>query len=209
MGAGPARGFVRRTLLVAATGACVACVGSGSKTFDAVATATAAGALTVANEVERSRADREAERLREHDDACPMWECYAGTDMTLDEARAYAVAYVNHARSDVGLGPLAADYSLNAFAQLGSKALARDHRPHRHLIEESAECPGCAETQSDPAGVAAGRVHDQLDAALGFMVNEGAGGASHDVLLGAQWHRLGVGIVNPDGRMYFTVDVAP
>jgi hypothetical protein len=185
------------------------CVGSGSKTFDAVATASAAGALTVANEVERSRAEREATRLREQDDACPVWECYAGKDMTLDEARAYTVAYVNHARTDVGLGALAVDYSLNAFAQLGSKALARDHRPHRHLIEESGECPGCAETQSDPAGLAAAPVHDQLDAALGYMLSEGPGGPSHDVLVGATWHRMGIGIVNPDGKMYVTVDVAP
>jgi hypothetical protein len=190
--------------------ACPGCVGSGSKTFDAVATASAAGALTVANEVERARAQRDQEAARrEQDDSCPMWECYAGTDMTLDEARAYAVAFVNHARSDLGLGSLAVDYSLNAFAQLGSKALARDHRPHRHLIEDAAQCAGCAETQSDPAGLATAPVHDQLDAALGFMLNEGAGGPSHDVLVGSSWHRLGIGIVNPDGKMYVTVDVAP
>jgi hypothetical protein len=100
-------------------------------------------------------------------------------------------------------------YFLNAFAQLGSKALARDHRPHRHLIEESQECPGCAETQSDPAGLATAPVHDQLDAALGYMLSEGPGGPSHDVLVGATWHRMGIGIVNPDGKMYVTVDVAP
>jgi hypothetical protein len=129
--------------------------------------------------------------------------------MTLDDARAYAVAYVNHARSDVGLAPLAVDYSLNAFAQLGSRALARDHHPHRHLIEDASECPGCAETQSDPAGLATAPVREQLDAALGFMLNEGAGGPSHDVLVGGSWHRMGIGIVNPDGKMYLTVDVAP
>jgi hypothetical protein len=209
MAAACTRGGLRRAVFLVAVAPLVGCVGSGSKTFDAVATATAAGALTVANEVERSRAEREAQRLRERDDECPAWECYSGKDMTLDEARAYAVAYVNHARADVGLGALSVDYSLNAFAQLGSKALSRDHRPHRHLIEESAECPGCAETQSDPAGLATAPVHDQLDAALGYMLSEGPGGPSHDVLVGATWHRMGIGIVNPDGKMYVTVDVAP
>jgi hypothetical protein len=196
--------------LLASACSLVGCLveGTGSKTLDAVASATMAGAVTVADEVERQRAARAAERMREHDDLCPAWECYAGTDMTLEEARGYALAFVNHARADVGLGPLSLDYALNAFAQTGSKQLARDHRPHVHLIEDQGACPTCAETQADPGGLTAAPVHEQLDAALGLMLNEGPGGPSHDVLLGAVWHRVGVGIVNPDGRMYFTLDVA-
>jgi hypothetical protein len=197
-------------LLAAAGSLLLGCLvqGTGSKTFDAVASATMAGAVTVADEVARERAAREAQRSREHDDLCPAWECYAGADMTLEEARDYALAFLNHARSDAGLGLLSLDYALNAFAQTGSKQLARDHRPHLHLVEDQASCSTCAEAQADPSGLTAAPVHEQLDAVLALMLNEGPGGPSHDVLLGAAFHRLGVGIVNPDGRMYFTVDVA-
>ena len=129
--------------------------------------------------------------------------------MSLEDARHYALAYINHARADAGMAPLALDYVLNDFAQAGSRQLARDHQPHEHLSSERRACPVCAETQGDPAGLDVAPVHDQLDAALAFMLSEGAGGPNHDVLLGADWHRVGVGIVNPDARMYFTVDVAP
>jgi uncharacterized protein YkwD len=183
--------------------------GSGSKAFDAIASATAAGAVTVANEVERQKAARDAERSRERDNPCPVWECYAATDMTLEDARNYALKYINHARADAGLPPLALDYVLNDFAQAGSRQLAQDHQPHEHLSSERRACPICAETQGDPAGLEAASVHDQLDAALAFMLSEGNGGPDHDVLLNGDWHRVGVGIVNPDARMYFTVDVAP
>jgi hypothetical protein len=81
--------------------------------------------------------------------------------------------------------------------------------PCPYLSSERRACPICAETQGDPAGLDAAPVHDQLDAALAFMLSEGAGGPDHDVMLGADWHRVGVGIVNPDARMYFTFDVAP
>lgn len=194
-----------------AAGGLLGCLveGTGSKTFDAVASATMAGAVTVAEEVERQKAARQAALGHEQDDGCPSWQCYSGTDMTLEEARGYATAFLNHARADVGLRPLSLDYSLNDFAQAGSKQLARDHRAHVHLVEEGGGCPECAETQADPSGLAAAPVHDQLDAALGLMLNEGPGGPSHDLLLGAAWHRVGVGLVNPDGRMYFTIDVAP
>jgi hypothetical protein len=47
-------------------------------------------------------------------------------------------------------------------------------------------------------------VHDQLDGALAFMLSEKPGGPNHDILLGADWRRVGVGIVNPDARMYST-----
>jgi hypothetical protein len=200
-----------RAALLGLAGAPLGCLveGTGSKTLDAVISATAAGAVTVADEVARERAARDAARSAEHYDGCPAWQCYAGTDMTLEDARGYALAFLNHARSDVGLGPLTLDYSLNAFAQMSSKQLARDHRPHGYFAEDPGACPLCAESQGDAGGVAPAPVHDQLEAALGLMLNEGAGGPNHDVLLGGKWHRLGVGIVNPDGPMYFTIDVAP
>lgn len=38
---------------------------------------------------------------------------------------------------------------------------------------------------------------------------EGPGGGHHDILLSPASAHVGVGIVNPGGRMYFTVDFAP
>jgi hypothetical protein len=183
--------------------------GNNQQAIYALTTAAAAGAMTAANEVERQKAARDAEYDRERDNPCPVWECYAAADMTLEDARTYALAYINHARSDSGLAPLALDYVLNDFAQAGSRQLARDHQPHEHLSSDRRACPICAESQGDPGGLDVASVHDQLDAALVFMLSQGPGGPDHDILLGADWHRVGVGIVNPDARMYFTVDVAP
>jgi hypothetical protein len=195
---------------VAAGALLCACLveGTGSKTVDAIASAAMAGAATV--EVEREKAAaRNAAWGPERDDGCPMWACYAGSDMTLDEARAYAVLYINHARAEAGVGALVLDFRLSAFAQSGSKELSRDHVLHRHILSGSAECPSCAENQSDPQGVSAGPVHDQLNAVLASMLAEGPGGANHDVLLDPHWHRLGIGIVNPTGVSYVTIDLAP
>jgi hypothetical protein len=203
---------------VLAFSACCACAasalgcreeGGGSKTANAVAFATLAGALAVGQEVARERAIRAAASGHEHDSGCPSWECYADPDMTLEEARAYALAYIDHARADEGVRLLALDYALNAFAQDGSKQLARDHRLHRHVLTDPQACPTCAETQGAPDGVDAAPARDQLQAALGLMLSEGPGGANHDLLLGTRWHRLGIGVVKPDGRMYLTMDFAP
>lgn len=209
MGRARAPKFVYRAAVLLAAGPCAGCLveGSGSKAFDAVASAAAAGAVTVANEVESRQAARQSRS--EPYDGCSAWECYGATDITLEEARAYALAYINHARKGAGLEALALDYTLDEFAQVGSKDLSRDHQPHQHLEAERRACPICAETQGDPGGLDPAPTHVQLDAALAFMLSEGPGGPSHDVLLGAAWHRLGVGVVNPGGRMYFTVDFAP
>jgi hypothetical protein len=204
-----------------AAGASAGCLvqGSGSKAFDAIASAGMAGAATVAEEVAREQAARNAP-LGPERDRCPAWECYASPDMTLEEARAYALVYVNHARSDASVAPLSLDYELSAFAQAGSKQLARDHKLHQHIVDDPSGCTGCAEEQADPAGLAAAPAHDQLDAALNAIV--GAASANLDAdraapgggssVLAPRWHRLGVGVVNgvgSDGRMYFTLEFAP
>jgi hypothetical protein len=38
------------------------------------------------------------------------------------------------------------------------------------------------------------------------MMNEGAGGMHHDVLLRPEWRKLGVGVVRRDERLYLTMD---
>jgi hypothetical protein len=183
--------------------------GSGSKTFDAVASATMAGAATVIDEVGRERAARNAAFGHEHYDGCATWECFSAVDMTLEQARGYATAYINHARADEGVEPLTLDYALSTFAQMGSRQLARDHRPHQHIVDDPMACLSCAENQGSPDGIAPAPVRDQLDAVLGVMMSEGPGGPNHDVILGSRWHRLGIGVVNPNGPMYFTIDFAP
>jgi hypothetical protein len=136
-------------------------------------------------------------------------ECYTGPGLTLDEARDHTLAIINIVRSGSHLPPLNLDFALTAFAQDGAKQLARDHRPHAHIAGKPQLCPGCNEVQSDPGGFPAGAVEQQIDGILDGMISEGPGGPNHDVLVGDEWHRLGIGIVNPEGPLYLTIDVAP
>jgi hypothetical protein len=176
---------------------------------EAVMHAGVAAAITAADWIDEATREREAQRRSFPSDGCPAWECYASADMTLEEAREYALKYINHARSNLGLPPVTLDFALNAFAQSGSRDLSRNHRVHRYIAEHAMECPLCAESQGDPEGVEAAPIHDQLDAVLCGMVSEPPGGSNRDVLLAPERHRVGVGIVNPDGRTYLTVESAP
>ena len=185
------------------------CVGTGSKTVDAVATAAIAGGLTVADQVAAERAARNAPTHGEYPSGCAVSDCYSDADLSLDEARNYALAHVNHARASGGAPPLALDYGLNAFAQAGSKQLARDHRPHQHIADEPRTCFQCSEEQSDPQGLTFAPVRDQVLGVLDGMMSQGPGSPTHDNLLAPGWHRLGVGIANPDGLTYVTLDLAP
>ena len=130
-------------------------------------------------------------------------------ELTIEDARKHALTYVNGARYLKGAVPLELDADLNAFAQEGSEQLSRDHRAHRHIEDNAARCAGCAENQGDANGCAPEPLADQIDGALAAMMNEGPGGAHHDNMLDPRWRRLGVGIVNPGGPMYLTIDFAP
>jgi hypothetical protein len=174
----------------------------------AIAVAGVAGAVQLA-EIASESAARDDWTPRPECDHYRQVECYAGPGMTLDEARDHALAIINIVRSADGLPPLNLDFALTAFAQSGAKQLARDHRPHGNIADRPTTCPGCDEVQSDPAGFPAGPVEQQIDGILDAMMREGPGGANHDVLVGRAWHRLGIGIVNPEGPMYLTIDVAP
>jgi uncharacterized protein YkwD len=196
------------SLVAASTLGCLV-QGTGSKTVDAVASAAMAGGAVAAQEIARERTARASASGAERSAGCPSWECYADADMTLEEARRYALAYIDHTRADQGAAPLTLDYALNTLAQDGSRRLARDHRPHQHPVNDPQACPNCAEMQGSPDGIDVGPVHDQLQAGLGLLLSEGSGGPNPGVLLSPRWHRLGVGVVNPDGRMYLTIDLAP
>jgi len=134
-----------------------------------------------------------------------------GRTMSIAEARQYTLMYINGVRSLNGVGPLVLDPEITQFAQEGSEQLARDHRGHGHITDQGARCAAgkCSENQGGEDGWRGGPVGQQIDEILGDMMAEGAGGGHHDNMLRPEWKRLGVGIVNPGGRLYFTTDFAP
>jgi uncharacterized protein YkwD len=130
-------------------------------------------------------------------------------EMTLNEARSHVLTYVNGLRSLNGVGLLELDDGLTEFAQDGCEQLARDHRPHGHITDHRGECPSCGENQSGANGWRSGPVGRQVDEVIELMMAEGPGGGHRDNMLDARWGHLGVGIVNPGGPMYLTMDFAP
>jgi hypothetical protein len=130
-------------------------------------------------------------------------------EMTPVEARRHTLMYINGLRSLRGLPLLELDDDLTEFAQDGSDQVARDHRPHGHFLDKGAQCPGCGENQSGSKGWRIEPVGRQIDEVLALMVAEGPGGGHHDNLFNPRWKRLGVGITNPGGEMYLTMDFAP
>jgi hypothetical protein len=129
------------------------------------------------------------------------------SEMGEDEARDYVLGYVNGVRKLNGVGPIARDPTLDAFAQAGSEQLAQDHRPNRHITEHGQELhAGSAEDQGSPDGSRPAPLQDQIAEILLGMMAEGQGGMHHDVMLRPEWRKLGVGIAHRAGRMYFTVD---
>jgi hypothetical protein len=133
-----------------------------------------------------------------------------GPEAANDEARQYTLSRINAIRAQNGRGALVLDSALNQFAQAGSVELSQDHRPHRHFMQQAESC-GCdlrAENQGDPTGWMPGPVHTQIDQILQLMMSEGPGGGHYENILNARSRRLGVGIVNPGGALYFTNDFA-
>lgn len=132
-------------------------------------------------------------------------------DPVLDDARKYNLDKINAYRAMNGAGALVLDASLNDFAQAGSVELSQDHQPHQHFKTAYPTC-GCsvnAENQGDPNGWTVAPIHDQIDQILQLMMSEGPGGGHHDNIINPQWKRLGVGIVNPGAKLYFTNDFGP
>lgn len=130
-------------------------------------------------------------------------------EMTSADARDYVLGFVNGVRKLNGAPAVERAVALDDFAQAGSEELAQDHRPGNHWTEHSHELgTRSAEVQGAPAGEAPGTLQDQLAAVLLQMTGEGPGGMHHDLLLRAEWRKLGVGIVQSDDRRtYFTVDL--
>jgi uncharacterized protein YkwD len=132
-------------------------------------------------------------------------------DPVLDDARAYNLKRINELRAQNGVGALVLDEGLNTFAQAASTELSTDHLPHEYFKQHAASCP-CqlmSENQGDWNGWTPGPVHQQIDDVLALMMSGGPGEGHHDNIVSPQVTRLGVGIVNPGGKMYFTNDFGP
>jgi uncharacterized protein YkwD len=128
-------------------------------------------------------------------------------EMTDDEARDYVLGYVNGVRKLNGQPPVAHDDALDKFARDGSEQLATEHRTGQHLADHPRDFHvPVGEVQGAPAGAPPGPLQDRLGEALLQMMNEGAGGMHHDVLLRPEWRKLGVGVVERADRLYLTMD---
>jgi uncharacterized protein YkwD len=144
-------------------------------------------------------------------DTTPTTATGDGSAPPQDDARQYNLSRINALRAQNGAGPLVLDDTFDAFAQAGSDELAQDHRPHAHFSSDVSSC-GCdvrAENQGDPNGWTVASIHTQIDQILDAMMSEGPGGGHHDNIVNPQWKRLGVGLVNPGGSLYFTNDFGP
>ena len=132
-------------------------------------------------------------------------------DPALDDARAYNLKRINDYRAKAGVPALALDDALDTFAQAASTELSTDHQPHQYFKDHagSCDCGIMAENQGDWNGWTPGPVHGQIDDILALMMSEGPGGGHHDNIVSSRATRLGVGIVNPGGKMYFTNDFGP
>jgi uncharacterized protein YkwD len=135
----------------------------------------------------------------------------SGGDPVLDDARAYTLQKINGYRKQAGAQPLALDDALDAFAQAASTALSMSHQPHQYFVDHAPTC-GCnvtAENQGDPNGIPPANVHTQIDEILSLMMSGGPGEGHHDNIVDPNSKRLGVGVVDPGQRMYFTNDFGP
>jgi len=202
----------------------VVCLGCGAPQSDgakygealafAVAAGAAQGAQTAMEESARNAPPRPERCGDDGEYVCyrvatsPSRNDPSEPAMGIGEARIYTLHYINGVRRLNGVGPLDLDESLNAFAQAGSVQLSRDHRLHQHMVDQEQDCGACAENQGSPTGWRSAPLQEQIAEILGDMMREGPGGGHHDNLLRPEARKLGVGIVNPGGRMYFTIDFA-
>jgi hypothetical protein len=132
-------------------------------------------------------------------------------DPTLDDARAYNLAQINKLRAQNGRAALVLDDALNGFAQAASTELSTDHKPHQYFSDHasSCKCGIMSENQGDWNGWTPGPIHQQIDDILALMMSGGPGEGHHDNILSPQVTRLGVGVVNPGAKMFFTNDFGP
>jgi hypothetical protein len=130
--------------------------------------------------------------------------------LRIDDVRVYTLKFINGIRAMNGLRRLVRDPELDEFAQQGSVELSRDHRPHHHFESEGwrSIAGEAGEVQGSPFGWPPAPADTQVAEIVRGMMDEGPGGGHHDTILGPGWRRMGVGVLNPGGQLYFTVDFA-
>lgn len=119
------------------------------------------------------------------------------------EVREYARQFLNGLRAQKGIGPLAHDAELDAFAQ----RRAERYRHDQYALLAPA-CGNCAELHGPAEGMWPMPAEQQVDTILSVMLREGPGQTDHDLMLSPAWHRAGVGLVNPGTDLYFIVVLA-
>ncbi len=126
------------------------------------------------------------------------------------------VEKINAYRGELGLAPLLYDAKISAFATRGSEQLSHDHVPHAHFAGNARGAPGfgssAAENQGDPHGVPAldadraRSATKQVDTMLKLMMDEGPGGGHYDNMMNTRFRRVGIGLVQADGKLFMTND---
>lgn len=130
---------------------------------------------------------------------------------------------INSYRARKGLVKLKLSPKLSSFARAGSLQLSRDHVPHRHFSSAGTSIfrkgfkTSAAENQGDPHGwpvlvpgnPTANR-NAQIDDIQETMFDEGPGaGAAHGHymnMMNPKFRRVGIGLVDVNGKLYLTND---
>jgi Cysteine-rich secretory protein family len=141
-----------------------------------------------------------------------------------DQFQHHNLDVVNMYRATKGIAPLTLDQKLCTFAQAGAVELSQDHMPHQHFINAgnngtlwtSGFTGGAGENQGDPNGWyvmsqdPTQNELQQIDDIQKAMFNEGPGsGEAHGHytnMMNGAYKRLGVGLLEVNGKLYLTND---
>jgi hypothetical protein len=136
----------------------------------------------------------------------------------------YNLQIINMYRAMQGIAPLMLDTALNAFALAGSQELSMDHLPHQHFMNagnmiwmDGFHPPDAGENQGDPNGWRVLSTNPttnemmQIQQILAAMFAEGPAGDAGDHghylnIMNPNFTRLGVGLVEVNGKLYLTND---
>jgi hypothetical protein len=160
---------------------------------------------------ERSHASSE-ESAPWNSDACTNPECYGDTEVTLDEARSLAADLLDQERMASGLASLTLDGRLTEDAQMSSQWLARDHQSYSFEFQERCLAadrrPPRIAILFDPyvSGDTNMDIETEVVEALAKMMREAPGNGCRDTLLSRRWRHFGIGLSNPDGRLYLALE---
>jgi hypothetical protein len=123
----------------------------------------------------------------------------------LHALREYTVRAINRLRTARDALGVSSSPPLHEFAQWGSERLRADHESGKHLRGDERCSSRCGEIQGAAHGEPAALPEAQIDTALERMQNDPERSAT---LLAPDWRFVGVGIVQPGGEMYLTIDLS-